>query len=87
MISMANKSQKRFEEKSTQLKHLSNLKDNETLPEINHLINSPDFINFVSTICETLDDGMTYDELLSSKIILQKALRILKKLEKDNNQK
>ncbi|NHK29722.1 MAG: hypothetical protein FK730_00120 [Asgard group archaeon] len=84
---MTNKSQIKSEENSTQLIQLSKLKDKESLLEIYRLINSHDFIDFVKTISETLDDGMTYNEFLSSQIILRKAKRILRKLEKEENQK
>ncbi|NHJ04939.1 MAG: hypothetical protein EAX90_08955 [Candidatus Heimdallarchaeota archaeon] len=46
--------------------------------EITRLIDSPDFLDFAQMIEETLNDGVTFDELLSSKEILQKALEILR---------
>ena len=49
--------------------------------EITQLINSPDFLEFVQMIEDSLNDGITYNELLSSKEILHKALEILKKKE------
>ena len=46
--------------------------------EITRLIDSPDFLDFAQMIEETINDGVTFDELLSSKEILQKALEILR---------
>ncbi|NPE06741.1 MAG: hypothetical protein GNW80_00535 [Asgard group archaeon] len=56
----------------------------ENSAEINDLINSPDFIEFVRTISDTIDDDTTFNEMFSSRIILQKALAILKKLKKES---
>jgi len=55
--------------------------------EVNDLINSPDFIEFVRTISNTIDDDTTFNEMFSSRIILQKALAILKKLRNESKQK
>ncbi|NHJ32652.1 MAG: hypothetical protein FK732_07310 [Asgard group archaeon] len=52
--------------------------------EVRELVNSPDFIEFVQTLSESLDDNTTFDELLSSRVILQKALAILKKLKDES---
>lgn len=49
----------------------------QTEKEIKHLIDSQDFEDFVQTIEDSLDEGLTFNELLSSKEILQKALKIL----------
>ncbi|MGC9779224.1 MAG: hypothetical protein HZR80_08285 [Candidatus Heimdallarchaeota archaeon] len=51
--------------------------------EIEMLTESPDFVEFVKMISSSLDDGKTFDEILSSKIILQKAIEILKKIKQD----
>lgn len=59
----------------------------ENSAEVNDLINSPDFIEFVQTISNTLDDDTTFNEMFSSRIILQKALAILKKLKNESKQK
>ena len=59
----------------------------ENSAEVNDLINSPDFIEFVQTISNTIDDDTTFNEMFSSRIILQKALAILKKLENESKQK
>lgn len=59
----------------------------ENSAEVNNLINSPDFIEFVQTISDTLDDDTTFNEMFSSRIILQKALVILKKLKNESKQK
>ena len=59
----------------------------ENSAEVNNLINSPDFIEFVQTISDTLDDDTTFNEMFSSRIILQKALAILKKLKNESKQK
>ena len=56
----------------------------ENSAEVNSLINSPDFIEFVQTISDTLDDDTTFNEMFSSRIILQKALAILKKLKNES---
>jgi hypothetical protein len=87
MITMGNKTQSNCEENTSQLMQLSKLKDKESLHEIQRLINSPDFIEFVKTISETIDDGMTYNKFLSSHIVLRKAKKILRKLEKEQNRK
>ncbi len=52
--------------------------------EVNDLINSPEFIEFVRTISNTIDDDTTFNEMFSSRIILQKALAILKKLRNES---
>ena len=59
----------------------------ENSAEVNDLINSPDFIEFVQTISNTIDDDTTFNEMFSSRFILQKALAILKKLENESKQK
>ncbi len=59
----------------------------ENSAEVNDLINSPDFIEFVQTISNTIDDDTTFNEMFSSQIILRKALAILKKLENESKQK
>ena len=59
----------------------------ENSDEVNDLINSPDFIEFVQTISNTIDDDTTFNEMFSSRIILQKALAILKKLKNGSKQK
>ncbi|MCK5046050.1 MAG: hypothetical protein KAS22_05685 [Candidatus Heimdallarchaeota archaeon] len=59
----------------------------ENSAEVNDLINSPDFKEFVQTISTTIDDDTTFNEMFSSRIILQKALAILKKLENESKQK
>ncbi len=56
----------------------------ENSAEVNDLINSPDFIEFVRTISNTIDDDTTFNEMFSSRIILQKALVILKKLKNES---
>jgi hypothetical protein len=63
-----------------------NLQDHllENNAEINDLVNSSDFIEFVQTISETIDDNTTFNELLSSRVILQKALAVLKKIQEDS---
>ena len=63
--------------------------DVEAVPlEIKMLTDSPDFIDFVKTISSSLDDGATFDEMLSSKIILRKAIDVLRKLDqKDTAEK
>jgi len=55
--------------------------------EVNDLINSPDFIEFVQTISNTIDDDTTFNEMFSSQKILQKALAILKKLKNESQLK
>ncbi len=79
---MSNKSDKNSKEHD--LKFLTNDLTVETsfknIPlEIEMLTESPDFVEFVKMISSSLDDGKTFDEILSSKIILQKAIEILKK--------
>lgn len=59
------------------LSQKSNLKISQK-DEITKLIDSPDFLDFAQMIEESVNDGVTFDELLSSKEILQKALEILK---------
>ena len=56
----------------------------ESNSEIDELINSSDFVEFVQTISETIDDNTTFNELLSSRVILQKALAILKKVQNES---
>ncbi len=56
----------------------------ENSAEVNDLINSPEFIEFVRTISNTIDDDTTFNEMFSSRIILQKALAILKKLRNES---
>ncbi|NHJ32480.1 MAG: hypothetical protein FK732_06430 [Asgard group archaeon] len=60
---------------------------NEKSDEINDLVNSPDFIEFAQTISNTIDDETTFNEILSSQVILKNALAILKKLKKESMQK
>ncbi|NHJ85536.1 MAG: hypothetical protein FK734_08745 [Asgard group archaeon] len=52
--------------------------------EIAKLLESEEFLDFVSSISESLDDGVTFNELLSSNIVLKKALAILRKSQKEN---
>jgi hypothetical protein len=47
--------------------------------EITELVNSLEFLDFVKSIDEIVDDGMTFSELLSSKTILGKALELIEK--------
>lgn len=47
--------------------------------EIADLINSIEFLDFVKSIDEIVDDGMTFSELLSSKTILNKALELIER--------
>ncbi len=47
--------------------------------EIAELVNSMEFLDFVRSIDEIVDDGMTFSELLSSKTILGKALELIEK--------
>ena len=47
--------------------------------EIAELVNSMEFLDFVRSIDETVDDGMTFSEFLSSKTILGKALELIEK--------
>ncbi|MHA1124085.1 MAG: hypothetical protein ACTSO7_00245 [Candidatus Heimdallarchaeota archaeon] len=54
-------------------------RDNAIPAEIADLVNSQEFLNFVKSIDETIDDGMTFSELLSSKTILRKALELIEK--------
>ena len=84
---MANKSQTKRKSNSSHQLQLSKIKDKETIQEIYLLINSPDFIDFVKTISETVDDGITYNEFLSSQLVLRNARKILRKLEKEQEQK
>ena len=54
-------------------------KDVSTLDvEIKELINSDEFIEYMNSIFESLDDDVTFDKHLSSDTILRKALEILK---------
>ena len=46
--------------------------------EIRELINSEEFIEYLSTILESLDDEITFDKSLSSETVLRKALEILR---------
>ncbi len=46
--------------------------------EIKKLLESPEFVDFVQTIEDSLDDSSTFDSLLSSEKVLGKALEILK---------
>ena len=46
--------------------------------EIASLVETEEFIEFAHLIEDSIDDGLTFNELLSSKEILQKALEILK---------
>lgn len=46
--------------------------------EIETLVESEEFIEFAHMIEDSIDDGLTFNELLSSKEILQKALEILR---------
>ncbi len=83
---MVNKSDENS--KKHDLKFLSNDITDETsfenIPlEIAILTESQDFAEFVKMISISLDDGKTFDEMLSSKIILQKAIEILKKIKQD----
>ncbi|MFW9924193.1 MAG: hypothetical protein ACFFDW_12990 [Candidatus Thorarchaeota archaeon] len=47
--------------------------------EIKKLISTPEFIDFIHSIEDSISDGMTFNELLSSQEILHKAIEILKK--------
>ena len=49
--------------------------------EILAIIDTDEFISFVETIQESLNDGTTYNEFLSSKEVLLQALKILKKID------
>jgi hypothetical protein len=80
---MVDKSQIKRKDNSSHQIQLSKTMDKEAIHEIYRLINSPDFIDFVKTISETVDDGITYNEYLSSQIVLRNAKRILRKLEKE----
>ena len=51
--------------------------------EIDQLLTDSDFIDFAQTIACLIDDGITFDDLLSSKTILKKALLLL---ERGNNE-
>lgn len=46
--------------------------------EIKRLLESPEFIDFVQTIEDSLEDSSTFDSLLSSEKVLGKALEVLK---------
>ena len=46
--------------------------------EIAHLLESTEFAEFVQSIEESLEDDTTFDDLLSSKKVLGKALEVLK---------
>lgn len=46
--------------------------------EILKLLESPEFIDFVQTIEDSLEDDFTFDTLLSSEKVLGKALEVLK---------
>ncbi|MBK5112015.1 MAG: hypothetical protein KGD59_03875 [Candidatus Heimdallarchaeota archaeon] len=77
------------ETKKIQIRSKTAVDDNpehllEDSAEIKELINSPDFIEFVQTLSNTIDDKTTFDEVLSSRVILQKALAVLKKLKDDS---
>ncbi len=81
---MTYKSKNKINEKQNPLKYSHNLENYEIKSEIDSLINSSDFIDYVKSNSETFDDGVTYNEFLSSKAVLQKASIILKKLAKEN---
>ena len=49
--------------------------------EITELVNSLEFLDFVKSIDEIVDDGMTFSELLSSKTILGKALELIERFQ------
>ena len=53
--------------------------------EIAALVDSSEFLEFVKTLDDTIDDGMTFSELLSSKTILKKALEIIEKYQLDES--
>ena len=46
--------------------------------EIKKLLDSPEFIDFVQTIEDSLADDSTFDSFLSSEKVLGKALEVLK---------
>lgn len=50
--------------------------------EIQEIIQSEHFANFVMSIADSLEDGLTFDELLSSKKILEEAIKVLAKSQK-----
>jgi hypothetical protein len=52
--------------------------DSTTESEIAHLLETSEFAEFVQSIEESLDDDTTFNDLLSSKKVLGKALEVLK---------
>ncbi|MBN1328098.1 MAG: hypothetical protein JXA54_01380 [Candidatus Heimdallarchaeota archaeon] len=52
--------------------------------EIDNLISKPDFIEFAETLNELIEDGSTFNEILSSQLVLKKALAILRQVKNDS---
>lgn len=83
-MSNRNKNESKISNEELTKFNLPNNFDLNDIPhEIKTLTESPDFIDFVKIISSSLDDGATFNEMLSSKAILQKAIEVLKKLDEN----
>ncbi|MHA1213456.1 MAG: hypothetical protein ACTSSH_13480 [Candidatus Heimdallarchaeota archaeon] len=58
--------------------------DQQYLNEINDLVNNHEFIEFAKTISNLIDDEATFDELLSSQVVLKQALAVLERLREES---
>ncbi|HUT79677.1 MAG TPA: hypothetical protein VMZ29_00625 [Candidatus Bathyarchaeia archaeon] len=52
--------------------------------EIIELINNPEFFEFAETLNELIEDGLTFNEILSSQLVLKKALAIIRQSKNDS---
>jgi hypothetical protein len=75
---MANELNETQQNKKNTFKSLADLENQKTSLEIDELINNPEFQEFIQTISDSINDGMTFDEILSSNKVLSQALKILK---------
>ncbi|MHA1212038.1 MAG: hypothetical protein ACTSSH_06220 [Candidatus Heimdallarchaeota archaeon] len=58
--------------------------DQQYLHEINDLVKNHEFIEFAKTIRNLIDDEATFNELLSSQVVLKQALAILERLREES---
>jgi hypothetical protein len=77
---MANELDKKGKTKSLQIDLINQDIQNDLIQEIKDLMNEPEFVDFVQSISDSIDDNVTFNELLSSKEILSKAIKILQKI-------
>jgi len=71
--------------RSDNKKNSKNPTDDQSIQEIKDLIENPEFIDFAKTLAELIEDSTTFNEILSSQLVLKKALAILRQTE--NNSK